>query len=300
MVTEAVGQVLGDRAVGICDTPSGLCRQVAALLGRPASELWFDWFGLNHLGWLRGVHDADGDLLPGLLADDEALERLEEGRLFGAEWLRSLGMIPSEYLYYFYYGADTVEAIRRSPLPRGAFLREQQAAFYAGSDDRPADALAPGARRATSAIARTWPRRGARRASTARTPPGARATRARRWPSWRPSPPARARCGSSTSPTARRCRSWTRAPSSRSRAWWAAPGRIRVAVGDVPDHARALVQTIKAVERATIEAAITGSTALAVKAIALHPLVPSVSTARTIFAGYRAQLPELEERFAWA
>ena len=54
MVTEAVQQVLGDRAVGICDSPSGLCRRVAAALGRDPEELWFDYFGLNHLGWLRG------------------------------------------------------------------------------------------------------------------------------------------------------------------------------------------------------------------------------------------------------
>ena len=63
-------------------------------------------------------------------------------------------------------------------------------------------------------------------------------------------------------------------------------------------HARALVESIKAVERATIEAALTGSTALAVKALALHPLVPSVNTAREIFDGYRSRLPELQERFA--
>jgi 6-phospho-beta-glucosidase len=30
----------------------------------------------------------------------------------------------------------------------------------------------------------------------------------------------------------------------------------------------------------------------------LHPLVPSVSTAREIFDGYRARLPELREAFA--
>src|SRR6185295_11140974 len=69
MVTEAVQQVLGDRAVGICDSPSGLCRRVAAALGRDASELWFDYFGLNHLGWLRGVRGAEGELLGELLAD---------------------------------------------------------------------------------------------------------------------------------------------------------------------------------------------------------------------------------------
>ena len=61
MVTEAVQQVLGDRAVGICDSPSGLCRRVAAAVGRDADELWFDYFGLNHLGWLRGRPRRGGE-----------------------------------------------------------------------------------------------------------------------------------------------------------------------------------------------------------------------------------------------
>src|SRR3954470_3942895 len=143
MVTEAVQQVLGDRAVGICDSPSGLCRRVAARCGREPGELWFDYFGLNHLGWLRGVREPGGkDLLDGLLSDDERLETFEEGRLFGGEWLRSLEMIPNEYLYYFYYAADTVQAIRGSGAPRGAFLLEQQRAFYAQNAQPGREALA--------------------------------------------------------------------------------------------------------------------------------------------------------------
>ena len=54
---------------------------------------------------------------------------------------------------------------------------------------------------------------------------------------------------------------------------------------------------MKDVERTTIDAALTGSRELAVKALALHPLVPSVTTAREIFDGYRRRLPALEERF---
>jgi hypothetical protein len=42
----------------------------------------------------------------------------------------------------------------------------------------------------------------------------------------------------------------------------------------VPGHARALVESIKEVERLTIQAALTRSRELAVKALALHPLVP--------------------------
>src|SRR5207244_4529777 len=93
----------------------------------------FDYSGLNHLGWLHGVRDRDRELLPELLAADDRLGTFEEGRLFGGEWLRSLEMIPNEYLYYFYYAADTVNAIRQSPESRGAFLLEQQRAFYARS-----------------------------------------------------------------------------------------------------------------------------------------------------------------------
>ena len=55
MVTEAVRRVLGDRVIGICDTPSALCRRVARALGRAPDEMWFDYFGLNHLGWLQAA-----------------------------------------------------------------------------------------------------------------------------------------------------------------------------------------------------------------------------------------------------
>jgi 6-phospho-beta-glucosidase len=75
-------------------------------------------------------------------------------------------------------------------------------------------------------------------------------------------------------------------------------GPVPVAVGEVPAHARALVETMKDIERTTIEAAVTGSRDLAIKALALHPLVPSVTTAREIFDGYRARLPELQEAFS--
>ena len=75
-------------------------------------------------------------------------------------------------------------------------------------------------------------------------------------------------------------------------------GPVPVAIGEVAPHARALVETMKDVERTTIDAALLGSRELAVKALALHPLVPSVSTARAIFDGYRARLPALQEAFS--
>jgi len=55
-----------------------------------------------------------------------------------------------------------------------------------------------------------------------------------------------------------------------------------------------MVEMMKDVERTTIDAALLGSQRLAIRALALHPLVPSVTTAREIFDGYRRRLPALE------
>ena len=298
MVTEAVQQVLGERAIGVCDSPSGLCRRVASAVGRDHRELWFDYFGLNHLGWLGGVRDDREDLLPGLLERDDLLETFEEGRLFGGDWLRSIGAIPNEYLYYFYYAADTVNAIRESPRSRGAFLLEQQRAFYAEGSQDPATALAAW-RRTRHDRERTY-------MAEARTAAGDASEHD---------------CDENggyegeAMAVLEAIALNTRAvlilnTANRTSLPFLDPhavvevsavvgrgGPVPLAVGDVPPHARALVEAMKDIERITIDAALTGSRKLAIKALALHPLVPSVSVARDIFEGYRARLPMLEEAF---
>jgi 6-phospho-beta-glucosidase len=295
-----VRQVLGERAVGICDSPSGLCRRVAAAVGRPAEELWFDYFGLNHLGWLKGVRDRDGatHLLEDLLEDDQRLAGFEEGRLFGGEWLRSLGMIPNEYLYYFYYATDTVKAIRGNGS-RGAFLLSQQRAFYAQNGHSPEEALA--AWRATRHDReRTY-------MAEARNAAGDQQDH---------EPDANSGYESEAMAVLEAIALNTRAvlilntanrsslPFLDERAVVEVPclvgaaGPVPVSIGNVSAHARSLIETMKDVERTAIDAALLGSERLAIRALALHPLVPSVNTAREIFDGYKRRLPALQEAFA--
>ena len=72
-----------------------------------------------------------------------------------------------------------------------------------------------------------------------------------------------------------------------------ASGPHALPVGRLDLPAQGLVTCQKAAERATIEAASTRSRALAVKALALHPLVGSVSVARRILDRQLAGVPEL-------
>ncbi|MFZ0218520.1 MAG: 6-phospho-beta-glucosidase [Candidatus Dormiibacterota bacterium] len=142
VVTEALTPILGDRVLGICDSPSALMARVAKALGRAPRRLRFDYAGLNHLGWLLAARDEAGqDLLPALLQDEERLATIEEAQLFGMEWLRTLGVIPNEYLFYYERTAAAIAEMGRSGT-RGASLLRAQSAFYAGSEDSPRAALA--------------------------------------------------------------------------------------------------------------------------------------------------------------
>ena len=70
-------------------------------------------------------------------------------------------------------------------------------------------------------------------------------------------------------------------------------GIVPVAIGDVPIEAQGLILQVRAAERAAIDAALSGSRQLAIRALALHPLVPSVELATRILDGYIARQPEL-------
>ena len=299
MVTEAVRQVLGDRAVGICDSPSGLCRRVATAVDRNAEDLWFEYFGLNHLGWLKGVRDGTGaELLEDLLEDDARLGEFEEGRLFGGEWLRSLGMIPNEYLYYFYYASDTVNAIR-SGNPRGTFLLQQQREFYARNGHSPEAALADW-RATRHDRERTY-------MAEARDAAGDHHEHEQDGNGGYESEAMavlEAMALNTREVLILNTANRSSLPFLDASAVVEVPcvvgkaGPVPLAIGEVPAHARSLIELMKDVERTTIDAALLGSQRLAIRALALHPLVPSVTTAREIFDGYRKRLPALQEAFA--
>jgi 6-phospho-beta-glucosidase len=132
MVTEAVSAVLGNRVIGICDSASGLVTRAARAagldLGRSLTGV--DYLGLNHLGWLRGLHDGERDRLPGLLADPLLLGGFEEGRLFGPRLPGALGALPNEYLFYYYFHREALLSIRAADRTRGEILRDQQRDLY--------------------------------------------------------------------------------------------------------------------------------------------------------------------------
>lgn len=294
LVTEAMSRHLGDRVIGICDSPVGLGRRIARVLGADPKEAWIDYVGLNHLGWVRGLRVAGRDQLPRLLAQPDLLGSFEEGKLFGADWLQSLGAIPNEYLHYYYFNRETVRAYQQAERTRGAFLRDQQAQFYEEMKRPEAAALA------------TWDRTRAEREATYMAENRETAGAGER--------DADDLSGGYEKVALALMRAIARNERTtlilnvRNRSVLSvldteavievpclvdAGGAHPVAVDPLPDHATGLVCAVKAVEREVLAAAESGSRATAAKAFALHPLVDSVNVARRLLDGYTAVHPGL-------
>jgi 6-phospho-beta-glucosidase len=122
LMAEAATRLSGwERTVGICDAPEGMLRVAAAVVGAKPSEVQLDYFGLNHLGWVRGVRAGGKDHLPELIQMIVAAGGMP-GLPFAPGLIRSLGMIPNEYLFYYYHSREAVENLLRSGTSRALEL----------------------------------------------------------------------------------------------------------------------------------------------------------------------------------
>jgi len=141
IVTQAVQAATGAKIVGICDTPTELFEEVARELGLPSAECHFDYFGLNHLGWLREVFHEGRPQLGALWEDPERLRGLYRTDLFDPAFLADLRLLPTEYGYFYYRTERAVENLLRAGESRGTTLARLNAALFealAGGKGEPA------------------------------------------------------------------------------------------------------------------------------------------------------------------
>lgn len=120
LMTQALSSLTRLRLIGICDTPSEMYHRLAESMGKPLAKVSCDYFGLNHLGWIRQVMVDGENQLPEILANDQILRSLYHADLFDPEMIRTIGMLPSEYLFFYYEQQRALENQRRTGASRGA------------------------------------------------------------------------------------------------------------------------------------------------------------------------------------
>ncbi len=298
MVTAAMQQVLGERVIGICDSPSGLVRRATLAAGLDPASVTADYTGLNHLGWLRSLVVDGVDHLPGLLADPVRLAGFEEGRLFGPDLLRVLGSLPNEYLFYYYFTREAVAAAGRADATRGETLAAQQAELYprlAASADGALPAWEAARRQREEGYLVEARAEGEQRDEADLLGGGYEQVALSVMRAVTTGEPAE---------LVLNVRNGATIPQLSPDAVVEVPARVDargahpLAVSGLDEHQLGLVSAVRAVEVATLDAAATGSRDAALRAFALHPLVDSARVAQQLLDGYLAAHAELRQLLA--
>lgn len=109
--------------IGVCDSPVGIAEGIAAFLGVPYQELWLEYTGMHHFGWVVKAFWRGVDLMP------EIMKKIDQfkGLPVDAEIARAIGGIPTSYFRYYYHSNRVYEKQLTQPSSRAQQLMELEA-----------------------------------------------------------------------------------------------------------------------------------------------------------------------------
>jgi len=291
LITQALMASGERRVIGICDTPPALGRRIAAQLGLSEAAMRLDYLGLNHLGWVRAIWDGRADRLPEILASDDAIRGVYGRPLFTPDEVRRLGLLPNEYLHYYYHRDEAVGRLRAAPRTRGQEVAEVAVRLRAavldavtrGEDPLPIYEDAILARRSSYMATETGQRRDL--AMMGGHVEGGYARAALDVIEAMATPDGRELIVNAANGGAIADLDGADAVEIPFSVGPSGPRPRRM--GSLPATVRDLVLRVKAYERATIAAALNRSWRDAVAALTLHPLVPSPDIAAKMAEEFR-------------
>jgi 6-phospho-beta-glucosidase len=313
IIVQALKDHSSVHVVGVCDGPIDMKRSVAQLLRVPGDELHVDYAGLNHAGFIHRVLVDGRERMPELLERYEELRAQDESwRLFDTEFVRTLGLLPMEYLYFYYYRDRAVENVLRSHGTRGEQIAELNDRLWPTLRERIEHGDLGGARRA-------WEQTMDARHSTyfarergEELTPGHDAAAADEPIEMFEGDGYEGLATAVIAAAVRRLKIPLIVNTTNRGAIDGMAdddvvevtslvdqhGALALAQGSLPPAAHALLDPIKAYERLTVEAAVEGSYAAALEALLVHPLVGSYPIAKGILDDYLSAQAEYLTRFS--
>jgi len=266
IVTEALLKHSNVRTLGFCNIPINTQYALSAILQVPPASIQLESFGLNHVSWVRAVMvDGQERLQPLIAAARSRRSVLYRNGLvedlIEPDWLRTLGMLPGWYLRYFYYPRQVLKQDKDSLRSEGEadLLAEEKLRLIYSTEGFGLEA-----RRILEAKGGAQYYLPVLQAMVSIVHDRGEVVI------------ADVRNGSAL-------------PDLPPEVCVEVPARIGrdsiepLGMGPMPLCVRGLVQTLKAYEELTIQAAITGDHGAAVAALVTHPLVGSYPKARAFF-----------------
>jgi 6-phospho-beta-glucosidase len=131
MVMRAMKQKTKLKVFGVCDLPEVLSHTISESIGEKRHNLFIDYAGINHLGWVTDV------IKEGKSIFDRVLEKSGDFKKLGVdpEVIRITEAVPSPFLKYYYHPDKQIEKAKKRGMTRGEELKELEGEFLKAYSD---------------------------------------------------------------------------------------------------------------------------------------------------------------------
>lgn len=263
IVTEAVLKHTKVKSVGLCNSPINFNKFLAKEYGVTEREVLPEFVGINHLHWVTAAYVNGEDKLPELIGKGREYTASNVTALdWDADFLSSLGAIPTYYLRYYYMTdkmlADMTAALEKNGTRADIVSRVEAELFELYKDvnlkEKPKQLEQRGGAYYSEAAVNLM--------HALYTDKRDIQTLNVRNGNIIPFLPEDA--------------------SIEVNCVVAAQGPTPIPLHTIPEQVKGLLHAVKTYESLTIEAAITGDRGIALQALVHHPLVPSVTVAKAL------------------
>jgi len=124
IMTEAILKHTDLNVVGLCNNPINMIAGMAEVFHVEPKDVFLEWVGLNHVNWIRKVFIKGQDMTQTLMDNLEKFAENEEMPRLEPELIRTLGVIPTYYLQYYYYHPARLAEAKAAEKTRGETVLE--------------------------------------------------------------------------------------------------------------------------------------------------------------------------------
>jgi 6-phospho-beta-glucosidase len=124
IMTEALLKYTNLNVVGLCNNPINTIAGMAEAFHVEPKDVFLEWMGMNHVNWVRKVYIKGQDVTQILFDRLEEMVKIKEMPKFDPELIRTLGVLPTYYLQYYYYHPDRVREEKEAGKTRGEVVLE--------------------------------------------------------------------------------------------------------------------------------------------------------------------------------
>ena len=124
IMTEALLKHTNLNVVGLCNNPINTIAGMAEAFHVEPKDVFLEWMGMNHVNWVRKVYIKGQDVTQILFDQLEEMMKIKEMPKFDPELIRTLGVLPTYYLQYYYFHPDRVREEKEAGKTRGEVVLE--------------------------------------------------------------------------------------------------------------------------------------------------------------------------------